>query len=305
MFRFRRSVLAAFAAFALGACDNGTGSETGSLSIRLTDAPGDFRKAVVTISEIYLQPGESADAERVVLSSEEVTTDLLTLANDVSTIVENAVVPAGTYGQLRFVITGAYIEVEGQNGESLVYATSPSYEGLPAGTQVNGSLQMPSFAQTGLKVNLPNGGVTIDDEAKILLVDFDVARSFGQQAGMSGQWVMTPVVNATDFTTTGSLVATVRLGDGVSLPSGASLDSAEFVLSTDSTEKALPVSAVGDGSYRTNFRYVVPGSYQLDLRVPNASITTNPARPATVTVGSGASATQDFTITAAAASSAP
>jgi hypothetical protein len=34
---------------------------------------------------------------------------------------------------------------------------------------------------------------------KVLLVDFDVAESFGQEGSGSGQWVMHPVINATDF----------------------------------------------------------------------------------------------------------
>lgn len=306
MFRFRRTALASLAAIALavgaGACDNGTGSESGTLSIRMMDAPGDFKKAVVTVSQIYLQPGNDSGAQRVVLSSTPVTTDLLTLANDVATIVQDASVPAGSYGQLRFVITGAYIEVEGQNGTRQIYATSPTYAGLPAGAQVTGQLVMPSFAQTGLKVRLPNGGITIGDEAKVLLVDFDVSRSFGRQAGASGTWVMSPVVTATDFQATGSLTSTVRLGQGVAMPAGTSLANAQMVLtSADSSVKALPVTANADGSYQTSFRYVVPGTYTVDVRVPGAALTTNPARPATVTVGSAQGATHAFTVTAATA----
>ena len=84
----------------------------GALSIRLTDATGDFKKAVVTIDRVTLQPGNDSTAQAIVLRDTPITTDLLTLANDVATLVDGAVVPAGTYGQLRFVISGAYIEVE-------------------------------------------------------------------------------------------------------------------------------------------------------------------------------------------------
>jgi hypothetical protein len=66
---------------------------------------------------------------------------------------------------------------------------------------VTGDLQMPSFAQSGLKVNLPGDAITVEgDDQRILLVDFDVSKSFGHQAGNSGKWVMHPVITATDMT---------------------------------------------------------------------------------------------------------
>lgn len=301
---FRRAAVAAFAALSLAACGDSTSNERGTLSVRLMDAPGDVRKAVVTISQVYLQPGEDSGARRVILRDTPFTTDLLTLANDVARLVDSATVPAGRYGQLRFVITGGYLEVEGQNGATQVYASSPTYAGLPAGTQVTGSLQMPSYAQSGLKVQLPNGGVVIGGDEKILLVDFDVARSFGRQAGNSGTWVMTPVVRATDFRTTGTLAATVRMGDGVTMPTvngnQTSLSQATFTLTAaDSTTRTLGVTAGTDGTYRADFRYVTPGTYTVDVKVPGVALATTPTRPTTVTVGSSQAASVAFTVTTA------
>ena len=88
---------------ALAACGDSTNADTGRISLKLTDAPGDFQKAVVTIDQIYLQGGsdENPSGGRVVLLSTPVTTDLLTLANSVQDLVTDAVVPAGTYSQLR------------------------------------------------------------------------------------------------------------------------------------------------------------------------------------------------------------
>ena len=129
-----------------------------------------------------------------------------------------ATVPAGTYSQLRFVITDAYIEVENGDGTTNIYASSPSYAGLPSGARVAGELQMPSLAQSGLKVDLPGGSIRIEGDQRILLVDFDVAQSFGHAAGGSGRWVMHPVVHATEFVATGTLTATLRPAQGVTLP---------------------------------------------------------------------------------------
>jgi hypothetical protein len=298
---------AALLALALSAaCTESTNSsEPGRLSILLTDAPGDFVHAVVTIDQIYLQPGEG-DGGRIVLRDEDVTTDLLTLANSTASLVSEAVVPAGSYSQLRFVISGAYIEVENADGTTSIYATSPSYAGLPVGADVDGDLQMPSFAQSGLKVKLPGDAMNVAGGDKILLVDFDVSRSFGKQAGNSGKWVMTPVLEATEFAMTSNLTVTVTKADTVTFPqiNAAAVTLANFqaVLKTAAgSEEALPLTdANGDGTFEAPFRFLAPGAYTLDLRAPSDSVvfTTNPARPVAVTVGTGSQA-QALVVTSA------
>lgn len=183
------------AAVTAASCDSPTSLRTGELSVLLTDAPGDVVSAVVTIEQIYLQSDADGDGGRIILHDEPVTTDLLTLVGTTMTLVEDVEIPEGSYGQLRFVISGAYIEVEGEAGATTIYASSPTYAGLPEGAVVGGSLQMPSLAQSGLKVNLPSDVLVIDADGKVtLLVDFDVSQSFGKLAGGSGQWVMSPVL---------------------------------------------------------------------------------------------------------------
>lgn len=191
--------LGAFAAAALLggviACDNNNNpGETTQVRVLLTDAPGDIQAAVVTISEVYLQGG---DEGRVTLRDDEFTTDLLTLADDFEVLVDGADVPSDVYGQLRFVVTGAYIQVDNGDETSSIFATSEDYAGLPVGAVVDGVLQTPSFDQSGLKVNLPQEELTLEGESATWLVDFDVTQSFGQQAGGSGQWVMHPVITGT------------------------------------------------------------------------------------------------------------
>ncbi len=180
-------------------CGDSAGPGTTRLSILLRDAPAGVTSAVVTISQIYLQ-GEGG---RVVLSDQETTTDLLTLANDTQTLVQDAVVSSGTYSQLRFVIMGAYLEVQDDPAcdpaqtacSTSIYAT----EGYTTPNPPAGVLQTPSYDQSGLKVNIPGDALTLSGDQKVLLVDFDVAESFGQDPGGSGQWFMHPVITATDF----------------------------------------------------------------------------------------------------------
>ena len=180
------------------ACDNNNDpGESTQVRVLLTDAPGDVQAAVVTISEVYLQGGGEG---RVTLRDDEFTTDLLTLADDTEILVDGEDVPNGTYGQLRFVITGAYIQVDDGDETESIYATSEAYTGLPVGATVDGVLQTPSFDESGLKVNLPQEELTLNGGSTTWLVDFDVSQSFGQEAGGSGQWVMHPVITGTEVT---------------------------------------------------------------------------------------------------------
>jgi Domain of unknown function (DUF4382) len=182
--------LLAVALTALAGCGDGAApGGTTAVSLKLTDAPGDVQHAFVTITEINLT-GENG---KVVLRDTPYTGDLLTLAGTTADLVTAADVPSGTYSQLRFVISGACIAVENESGGSDIYTTD-GYDSTPCGGPATGVLQAPSYDQSGLKVVLDEGALTIVEPEKTLLVDFDVAQSFGHVAGQSGMWVMHPVV---------------------------------------------------------------------------------------------------------------
>ena len=195
----RRLAVGALAALALSAaaCDT-TELKYGKLDLMLTDAPGDVVTAMVTIDQIYLQSGDDTGDEsgRIILRDEDVTVDLLTLSDATMDLIVGAEIPVGSYKQLRFVISGGYIEVEGASANA-IYASSADYAGLPVGATVDGTLQMPSFASSGLKVMVPGDAVVIqEDLTTTLVVDFDVALSFGQATGGGTGWVMHPVIHA-------------------------------------------------------------------------------------------------------------
>jgi hypothetical protein len=269
------------------------------MTIMLTDAAGDVEAAVVTISEVYLQ----GNGGRVTLSDDEFTVDLLDLANSTALLVDEAVVPEGTYSELRFVITGAYVEVENATGGTDIYASSPSYSGLPAGATVTGDLQMPSLGQSGLKVELVNGADLEVTEDQDILVDFDVSQSFGHVAGQSGKWVMHPVVKGGVLAEAASFTATLVLGQGVTLPTvGGNLVTLGLFKAKLNGEEMSFTDADNNGTFEAQFRFLLPGTYDLEIVAPaGVTITTNPASPIEVTVGTSATATQAVTIASASA----
>jgi len=190
---FRGASLVLALAAALMSCDSQSPNGTTSLSVRLKDAPGDVQHAFVTITEIDLVGSGGVQ----VLTQTPVTTDLLTLATDVLTLVQDVEVPSGSYHELRFKITGACVGVDDGNGGNTVYATA-DYDASPCGGPATGTLHAPSYAQSGLKVKMADGALELTGPAKILLVDFDVTQSFGHEAN---GWVMHPVVTGGEVTT--------------------------------------------------------------------------------------------------------
>ncbi len=290
---------------ALAACgsDNSTQpSGTGQLSVALTDASADsIVAAVVTITEIYLQPGSDSlsTANRVYLRQGASTTvDLLTLRDSLKSLVQSATVPAGTYQQLRLVITGGYIQVRNATGGTSIYATSPNYAGLPPGAAIAGVLQIPSFAQSGLKVLLAGGDLTVLRASNSTLVaDFDVAQSFSHPAGQN-RWVMNPVVHANDLSTLATLTVNVALGTGVTLPTGFDLTGFQAQL-TDAGGNTRTLALNSSGS--ATFQLLLPanGPFTLGLIAPAGVTmkTSTPPLPITgLTLNAGAN-TQTITLT--------
>ena len=171
---------------------------------------------------------------------------------------------------------------------------------------MTGTLEMPSFGQSGLKVTLPASDATLTSGEKVVLVDFDVSQSFGHAAGQSGMWVMHPVVKATDFEVTGGLTVDVTLDPSVTMPTvnGSALTLGDFdavLTASDNSTTQVALTDAGSGTFEAKFPVLAPGTYSLTFTAPTGvTFTTNPVVPAAVTVTSGGDATTSFTVTAVA-----
>ena len=155
------------------------------LSIFLKDDPGDVDIVWVQVDDVVLV-GQGAP-----ISLLDEPTDLINLTElvDVAVaLVEGVAVEPGLYTQVRFVLGGAVL----LDGDGNVYGYGDVE--APPGLEITGGLTCPSCSQSGIKVQLP-GGVTLaeGDDAGVL-IDFDIAQSFGHQAEQSGKWVMHPVI---------------------------------------------------------------------------------------------------------------
>jgi len=212
-------ILSVFASFLLlyGCSDSPTdgSSETGTLVVRLTDAPGDYEAVNITFSEVSAH----IDGEWIVVRDDTTTVNLLEWNNGNSLVLGTADVPAGQYTQIRLKIVAAEVEIDGEAF----------------------SMFVPSGAQTGLKLltdfTVPSGS-TFE-----LMIDFDANRSVvttGPPNNPMG-YILKPTVRVEPVALTGSISGTVSnpesrplayaLADGDTVTSSAiDISSGQFML---------------------------------------------------------------------------
>ncbi len=203
-------LLVAAGAIILGGCGGGDTPEiidggdsdiigaSGTVQVFLTDAPASYLEEVwVNILRVELVPGDGGPI--VVLDSGQLP-GKFELLDLVGQPVELGVIeaPVGTYQQIRLVLDA--------DGHSIVLAGGADHD-----------LRVPSGEQTGVKVNLRDDALVVDEGEIALLLDFLAAPSV-HRAGESGQWIMRPVIHGSVHDSPefafGSLSGIVQLEDG-------------------------------------------------------------------------------------------
>lgn len=231
------------AAVIAGCGGSGSGSDTGTLRLALTDAPSCGYDAVnVTVEKVRVHRSAAADdtdggwAEIVLPTPQRL--DLLTLSNGVLLELGQTELPAGTYTQMRLVLA--------RNGGSAPYANSV----VPTGGDET-PLTTPSAQQSGLKADI---GLTVEpDQVADFVIDFDACKSVVRR-GASGQYNLKPVI-----------AVIPRLGDAGQRVVGR-VDPALALASTAVSVQAggVPVKATVPGADGRFVLYPVPaGNYDL------------------------------------------
>lgn len=291
------TALLALSFLGLAACDDATSpGQNATLSVQLTDAPSaNVENAWVKIDQITLQG--SAEAE--LLDGPTGFIELTQLADSTETLVQNTAVPQGSYGQLRFHVNAAALETDGGTVHSLNGAADS------LGLSADGQLNCPSCTQTGIKVNMPDGSLDLATEATILVLDFDVKESFGQEAGASGMWVMHPTISSSTVEASGTISGTVSAESGVSFPTcdGHESGVTDFVpqalaAGTDSVVKTGEVDS--DGRYEITFlasgEYGVAFADSVVVATRDTLAYEATASQTSATVDAGSQTTVDYTI---------
>ncbi len=173
-------------------CGTGSDSGSGTMTVEMADAPIDSADAV-NVHILRVEVNNSDDPNGwTVLSEPDQTYDLLELTNGATTVIGSSELEAGTYPQIRLVLSqsGHSVEVDGNVHDMFV----------------------PSGAQTGVKLNI-NATIEPDIEYTILL-DFDASRSV-VDAGQNSQvpYLLKPVISAKEKAITGNIEGTVDPAD--------------------------------------------------------------------------------------------
>ncbi len=198
--KLSRNLMTVFATAAIAACGGSseaplTGEQTGSLSLRLADAPVENVSEVwVSFSGVSIRREGDEDASEIIFDSPR-SVDLLTLIDgNTETLLSSEPLPVGRYDQLRLLVNAEFDGV------------FDSYVITDAGGQVE--LRVPSGSQSGLK--LINDIVITNNQSASFLLDWDVRKGLVNPRGQPG-YFLKPTIRVIDDTEFGTLVGSVAV----------------------------------------------------------------------------------------------
>lgn len=292
VFRTLRSTIALVALAAVAACDGVVGvSDTASLRILITDAPADYiDSAFVDIGAVELLPG--GDGERIVLTENgtDGEIDLLQLQGFTTATLADVDIPAGTYKEIRLIVESARVVL------------AEGYE-FPDGA-TSAPMRVPSGASSGIKLKLrpeavdetgsegaagegeggeevESGGIEIIGGQTVLVVDFDVNRSFRIQGNPE-----TPAgIKGVSFKPTLRVAVADLSGDVSGTVSTALTDvaleglvvTAERVESEEDTEfQSWSGTAMTNASGMYTLAYLAPGTYIVTVATSDETLSSVP-----------------------------
>lgn len=180
------SLAAGMFAILLTGCSTEPDAGTGTMQVRMHDAPADFDEVNIYIERVEVNR-EEGDEGWQVLSEPDRIYNLLELVNGAYEVLGEAELETGTYRQIRLIVNQEESHVV-ENGEVI-------------------DLTVPSGAQTGLKLNVD--AEILPDIDYILQLDFDADRSI-VKPGQSGMgYLLKPVIRATNLANTGIIAGEI------------------------------------------------------------------------------------------------
>lgn len=245
-------LIATFVSLGLTACsedDSKVGDEQGTanLTVRMTDAPGDYEEVNIDVQDVQVKVDSETEAEAEAetdaeadgwVSLEGVQTgvyNLLELTGGITQILADSEVPAGYMSQIRLVLgSDNTIKVDGE--------TKP--------------LNTPSAQQSGLKLQVNEE--LEEGENYAFLLDFDVEKSIVAQG--NGGYSLKPVIRINTDANAGMVIGSVVV------PADLEMDVQSLVkLSSDN----ITISAYTDAEGNFALNAVPAGVYSLEV-IPEA-----------------------------------
>ena len=248
-------MIATMISLGLASCseDDSNGSsnaETANMTVRMTDAPGDYDEVNIDVQDVQVQVDAATEAEMEVdtdgdgwVSLEGVQTgvyDLLKLTGGITQLLADSEVPAGYMSQMRLVLGSANTVVVG--GEEK-------------------PLNTPSAQQSGLKLQV-NKELEAGENYAFLL-DFDVEESIVTTG--NGGYNLKPVIRMNADENAGMVVGTVEI------PVDLEMNVQSLVKLSNAN---VSISAYTDAEGKFALNGVPAGTYNLEV-IPEAASNLN------------------------------
>ena len=256
----------ALATLGVAACSDSSGTGTGLLTVRLTDAPFPFSNVarvdvfVVRVDARTAEPTEAEASDEsnqqgwTTVATPNASINLLDLRNGTTTNLGATTLPTGTYNGFRLIIDPSRSSI------TLMDGTKPP-------------IQFPSAGHSGIKIKLDRP-IELTEDGSVMTLDFDIGRSFVMRGnGAASGFNFKPVIRAVAQDITGSVTGSVRANTatGAGVPGAAVevLTAGSLLNDADPTHIVGTTSTDANGDFR--FGFLLPGTYVLRATPPAAS----------------------------------
>lgn len=262
----RRFAAFVIGTFALVACSDSSGTGTGLLTVRLTDAPfpfSDVASVNVYVVRVDAKAAETTDNEAAdeanhdgwtTIATPNALVNLLDLGSGKTMNLGATTLATGTYRSFRLVIDPDKSSITLKDG------TTPP-------------ISFPSAGHSGLKVKLDQP-IQLTENGSVMTLDFDIGRSFVLRGNRAANgFNFKPVIHAVAQDITGSVTGSVRANSatGAGVPSATVevLTAGSLIGDTDPTHIVRTATTDANGNFRIAF--LLPGTYVLRATPPSAS----------------------------------
>lgn len=211
-------------------CDkDNNDSDTTSVKVRLTDAPGDYDQVNVEVTGVEFQVDNTTMVNLDVTAG---VYNLLDFVNGLDTLIASKDVPSGKLTQVRLILgTNNTVVIDG----------------------VSHNLETPSAQQSGLKLNM-NADLVAGEDYDLLL-DFDASKSIVETG--NGEYQLKPVLRAINEVTTGSIHG--RVPTDLALPAQVSITNGALTYTTSTdVEGNFLVRGLAPGTYSVTITPALP-----------------------------------------------
>jgi len=279
---------ALLAVLLIGLMGCGVSTNTGKLSLSITDASTDQYNAVyVTVKQIDAHNSVDPEGTWTTVVTPNKTINLLALANGVRQQLALVSLTPGHYTQLRLVVG-----TDADGGTNILSQAHPFANYVIDSSNDYHELKIPSGFQTGVKI-VQGFDINANGTTELIL-DFNASASV-VVAGKSGKYLLKPTIKVLETTLLSIISGTVTNAADAKAIEGALISAQVYNAAAADIKDQVVIEAATPSDVNGAYKIFIPaGAYNLVAgKLGFAPV------PAAVTTAADATTTQNFSLTAA------